>query len=220
MKKSLLAIVLGFALTACSTQPKSIEKWENFERSSAKTEAVKENYSRVTFYRANDIKGPVVNIHVNGRYQASVLPNAKTVVDVCSNNAFFAGTFDSKTEFVDAKAKEVNFTSSLTKNTYVKIAQDATGQLSFVVVESDKAKAEIDKLPSVKQTISRVPAQNCNYEVKKANNTPFFATPVEDEQPKVTGKKAKAKKATKATKATKAKKPVAKKKAVKKSVKK
>ncbi|NEN75768.1 OmpA family protein [Pelistega sp. NLN82] len=159
MKKSLLSVALLAALSACTTSKElgqPLEKWHNFATSSVDTQQLGENQSQVVFFRQDDIQGPAVNVYINGNYQASLLPNAFTPVTVCSAKTLLTSSFSTNTAFGN-RTQGVNYTLPVGQTTYVKVIQDQRGQLTFVRVNEQEAKAAISQLPKENQTLSRVP---------------------------------------------------------------
>lgn len=163
MKKSLVTIVLGLVLSACSQTSinKPLEVWKNFEQSAVSTLQFGENQSLVVFYRQSDILGPAVNLYVNGDYQASLLPNAYTPIAVCSAKNLFTSSFVTNTAFGN-RSQGVHYVTPVNEIVYVKVIQEKNSKLNFIRVEKSVAEQEIALLPKENQTLSRVrTAQNC-----------------------------------------------------------
>lgn len=168
MKKTILGVAVALAVTACSNSrgvEEPLEHWTNFKQDQMHSPQLADNQSLVVFYRQSDIQGPAVNVYINGNYQASLLPNAYTPVAVCSARNLFSSSFSTNVVFGN-RTQGVNYTLPVNETTYVKMMQEANGNLNFIRVEPEIAMQEIAQLPKENQTLSRVPApQNCDIPV-------------------------------------------------------
>ncbi|OOF37295.1 hypothetical protein BKK49_11495 [Rodentibacter rarus] len=164
MKRSLAAVALGLALTACSTQglnDRPLEVWSNFKQSSVSSQQLEENQSLVVFYRQNDVQGSAVNVYVNGDYQTSLLPNAYSAVSVCATKNLFTSSFSTTKDFGN-RTQGMYYTLPANEIVYVKVKQETNGKLNFVRIEKSVAENEVAKLPKENQTLSRVRSNNCS----------------------------------------------------------
>lgn len=164
MRKTLICTSLAVMLSACSTSRDAgtpLETWQNFKSSAITTQNLEDNHSLVVFYRQDDIPGPAVNVYVNGAYHASLLPNAMSPVAVCANNTLLSSSFSSNMAFGNRSAG-IQEMLPAREVTYVKVVQQANGQLSFIRVDSQEGEQAVANLPKENQTLSRVPApRNC-----------------------------------------------------------
>lgn len=160
MRKTLICTSLALMLSACSTSRGTgtpLETWQNFKSSAITTQNLGDNHSLVVFFRQDDIQGPAVNVYVNGTYQASLLPNAMTPIAVCANNALLSSSFSSNTAFGN-RTSGVQASLPAKEIAYIKVVQQANGQLGFMQVSSQDAERALANLPKENQTLSRVPA--------------------------------------------------------------
>lgn len=159
MKGIFITLVLSLMLTACSRTP--LEQWENFDETSQTAKTLNNQHSRVVFYREDDVKGGSVSIYANGHYQGTLVPNSKTYVDVCTTEAFFSGSFDNALVFGN-RTKGMHYKSSTSLFTYVKVTQNEKNQL-VLKTENPIVSDKVAKLPTAKQTHSRVKNASCRF---------------------------------------------------------
>ncbi|MBF0751552.1 MULTISPECIES: OmpA family protein [Pasteurellaceae] len=160
MNKTLLSLGIIYALTGCSRDGQPLEVWNNFNESKISAQ-LGENQSLAVFYRQGDLQGPATNIYIDGNYQASLLPNAYSAVPVCADKHLFSTSFSINQKFGN-RTQGVSYTLPIGEVAYVKVSQEANGQLYLQRVERSIAEQEIANLPKENQTLSRVPnAANC-----------------------------------------------------------
>ncbi len=140
-----------------------IESWKNFGETDIKTPS--HNLSSVVFFRPLDsIKGPAVNIYINGEYQASLLAGAYTQKSLCPGSHHFSLAYTNVLTKYKEK-KRIGYKSTLTANkiSYYKVDKDHNQKPRVQELSETNALALIKKLPSrQRHTISRVSKRECS----------------------------------------------------------
>lgn len=115
------------------------------------------------FYRTAELDGEVVNIYVNGDYQASLPKESFSPVAVCANGSLFSSSF-SRSHGFGNRTDGVRYNLEAGQVNYIKVVQTANGQLGFEKVNLHEAKEDFNQLRGeIRHTLPRVITQkDCN----------------------------------------------------------
>lgn len=117
--------------------------------------------SQVIFYReAGAVKGPAVNVYIDGDYHVSLLENHYKRAELCAQTHVFGAVFSSST--LINKPVGVYYTIPAKQSSFIKVITGANGRLEFERVDAKTGEQAISTMPSQKQVLSRVmPAREC-----------------------------------------------------------
>ncbi len=139
-----------------------MESWDHFGDTDIKKPSNRLS-SIVVFRPLNKVKGPAVNLFIDGEYHASVLPGAYTQASFCAGTHNFSVAYTNVLTKYKEKTR-VDHKNVFMRNTitYYKIYQGNKGKLHMQLLDEDKALAHIKKLPPrQKHTISRISKRHC-----------------------------------------------------------
>lgn len=139
------------------------EDWKNFTENSI--ESPKRGTSSVVVFRPlNKIKGPAVNVHIDGEYQSSLLPGAYTQAKLCPGNhrleVAYTNILTRYKEKRNAGQKSLFVAEEIE---YYEIVTDKMSKLKLNALSESDALKLIHKLPPRQHhTITRVNKLQCS----------------------------------------------------------
>ena len=139
-----------------------VEDWKHFDDTDIKKPS--NGLSSVVVFRPLDnLKGPAVNLYIDGEYQASVLAGAYTQTFFCPGSHHFSIAYTNVLKKYKAK-KRVDHKNTFISNTitYYEINRGSNQKPKIQVLSEEKALTLIKALPPrQRHTISRLNKREC-----------------------------------------------------------
>lgn len=152
----LTALVLATTVAQAQSPQQPLEQWQTYANApQANVKDLGQYQAMAVFYRLSDVSGAPVNVYVNGRYQASLLPNSFSARAVCADKQAFGAAFSSTEGF--NKINDVHETLPLRDMAFFRVVTNRAGQPELKRVSFETAKAELGQARPVAQTLSRTP---------------------------------------------------------------
>lgn len=165
MKTIHWALMGALACAAYSAQAKSprqpLEQWQTYAPSTSLSTANLGDYQAVAvFYRLDNVnRDTPVNVYVDGRYQASLLPNTHSTRAVCADKQVFGAAW-SRTDGFERDIAGVRETLPLREVAFFRVEVNAAGQPELVRVPAEQAEQEFENTRLLTQTLSRATPQH------------------------------------------------------------
>lgn len=160
IKKCLFLFVI-LNLISCTSQQKPLEQWHNFsDQWSINTQGLDPSKSLFVVYRLPEPQQKAIDIYINSDYQASLLNNGLTILELCADKNFISTSYVTNTRFGN-RTEGVSFYLPSQAVTYVKVFGNDPHTPHFMFVDEQTAKQEIAQLQLQTDTLSRVVNKNC-----------------------------------------------------------
>lgn len=166
----LTALTLSVFTAHAQSTKQPLEQWQTYAQSApVSLSNLKENQAIAVFYRLDDGANVPVNVYVNGRYHASLLPNTFSAQPVCAAKQVFGLAVDEIHGFENIR-NQAERTLPVGEVAHFRVQADANGQPEWVAVSAEVARAEMGKNKMVTQTHSRAVSAHCEAPVLQTEN--------------------------------------------------